>query len=151
MKPGLKSFILLVTTIMLSGCMQPDKNTIIDQNTVIAGLNWPYVNKVKADFKIDDIAASYNLYFNLRITPDYRYSNIFILVHQTGPDRKTKVVRYEFPLANPDGEWLGQGAGNLYNYQIAFKLRYKFPLKGNYHIELEQNMRDNPLHDGRDV
>jgi gliding motility-associated lipoprotein GldH len=151
MKPGLKSFILLVTTIMLSGCVQPDKGTIIDQNVVIIGLNWSYVNKIKADFKIDDASAYYNLYLNLRITPDYKYSNVFILIHQTDPDKKTKVIRYEFPLANPDGEWLGQGAGNLYNYQIVFKAHYKFPVKGNYHIEIEQNMRDNPLQEVSDV
>ena len=151
MKPGFKSLLVLWVAIGLAGCLQADKNTIIDQNTVIVDQNWPYVNKIKEDFTIDDALATYNLYLNLRVTPDYKYSNIFILVHQTGPDKKTTTVRYEFKLANADGEWLGEGSGNLYTYQDAFKTQYKVPAKGKYHIELEQNMRDNPLHNVSDV
>jgi len=154
MKTGLKSLILLLaaTVVLLTnGCVHADQNTIIDQNTVISDQNWAYVNKIKASFKIDDASASYNLYLNLRITPDYKYSNIFVLVHQTGPNNKTQTTRFEFKLANPDGEWLGEGSGNLYSYQSPFRLNYKFPAKGNYQIELEQNMRDNPLHSVSDV
>lgn len=154
MKSGLKSYILLIgaaTVLFFNSCIKPDKNTIIDQNISIYDLNWSYVNKIKIDFKIDDAAATYNLFLNLRVTSNYRYSNIFILIHQTGPDKKNKTVRFEFKLANPDGEWLGQGTGNLYNYQVPFEAGYKFPVNGTYQIELEQNMRDNPLHEVSDV
>ncbi len=154
MKIGLKSYVLLTvaaTVLFLNSCIKPDKNTIIDQNISIYDLNWSYVNKIKINFKIDDAAATYNLFLNLRVTSNYRYSNIFILIHQTGPDKKTKTARFEFKLANPDGEWLGQGTGNLYNYQVPFEAGYKFPVKGTYQIELEQNMRDNPLHEVSDV
>ncbi|OCX50547.1 gliding motility lipoprotein GldH [Mucilaginibacter sp. PPCGB 2223] len=154
MKTALKSFILLwatVASVLFNGCVQPDKNTVIDGNVSVYDLNWSYVNKVKFDVKIDDASARYNLLLNLRVTPNYRYSNIFILIHQTGPDKKTKTARYEFKLANPDGEWLGQGTGNLYSYQIPFEAGYKFPAAGTYRIELEQNMRDNPLHEVSDV
>ncbi len=150
----LKSFFLLtavITLLLLSGCIHADQNTVIDKNTVVNDQNWSYVNKVKMGFKIDDVSASYNLYLNLRITPEYKYSNIFVLVHQTGPNGKTQTTRFEFKLANPDGEWLGEGSGNLYSYQTPFRLNYKFPARGNYQVELEQNMRDNPLHSVSDV
>lgn len=154
MKSGFKSYVLLMGAAMLllfNGCIRADKNTIIDQNISIYDLNWSYVNKIGVDFDITDPSAAYNLFFNLRVTPNYRYSNIFVLIHQTGPGKKTKTVRVEFKLANPDGEWLGQGTGNLYKYQIPFEAGYKFPAKGTYRIELEQNMRDNPLHEVSDV
>jgi len=154
MKSGLKSYILLIgtaTALFFNSCIQPDKNTVIDQNISIYDLNWSYVNKISVNFNISDASAAYNLFFNLRVTPNYRYSNIFVLIHQTGPDKKTKTARFEFKLANPDGEWLGQGTGNLYKYQIPFAAGYKFPAKGTYRIELEQNMRDNPLHQVSDV
>jgi len=154
MKKSFKSYILLLAASMLllmDSCVQPDKNTVIDSNVSIFDLNWSYVNKVRFDFKIDDSSAKYNLFLNLRVTPNYRYSNIFILIHQTSPDKKTKTARFEFKLANPDGEWLGQGTGNLYSYQIPFEAGYKFPKLGTYRIELEQNMRDNPLHEVSDV
>ena len=82
---------------------------------------------------------------NLRHTSKYKYSNIFMLIHITGPDGKKITERREFKLALPDGEWLGSGSGDIYSYQLLFKKSYKFPVKGSYIFELEQNMRDNPL------
>lgn len=67
------------------------------------------------------------------------------MIHIIGPDGKKTTERKEFRLALPDGEWLGSGSGNLYSYQMPLKEDFKFPLKGKYVIELEQNMRDNPL------
>jgi gliding motility-associated lipoprotein GldH len=143
-------FILLPTLVMLfqSGCTDPD--TVVDQNTAIENHNWSYSNKIKYTVKIDDPAILYNLYINLRVTGDYRYSNIFVLIRRNGPKLKG-VTRYEVKLANPDGEWLGQGSGNLYSYQVPFRTGFKFPEKGSYEFEIEQNMRDNPLHEVSDV
>jgi gliding motility-associated lipoprotein GldH len=137
-------FSWLAAVILLSaGCT--DKNAIIDQNSKVPDHNWTYLNKFKYDVKIDDEKIAYNLYFNLRVTGDYKYSNIFVLITQTGPDGKSRVKRYELKLADKDGEWLGEGSGNLYSYQSPFLTNYKFPAKGIYHFYIEQNMRDNPL------
>ncbi|WP_214073554.1 gliding motility lipoprotein GldH [Mucilaginibacter sp. dw_454] len=140
---------LMVATLLWAGCSDP--KSVIDQNTELSNNNWSYTNKIKEVVKIDDVHLAYNLYLNLRVTADYRYSNIFVLVHQTNPDHKSTSTRLEFKLANPDGEWLGDGSGNLYSYQIEFAQNYKFPVKGAYTFELEQNMRDNPLKEVSDV
>jgi gliding motility-associated lipoprotein GldH len=131
--------------------MNGDKGLVIDHNVEIVNLNWSYTDKVLIDVKIDDPSVFYNVYFNLRITPDYKYSNLFVLINQSGPDKKTKALRQEYTLANPDGEWLGAGSGNLYSYQIPSRLHYKFPAKGVYHFLIAQNMRDNPLRAVSDV
>jgi gliding motility-associated lipoprotein GldH len=144
-------FPALMVLILLSGSGCTDPNAVIDQNTEIVNNNWAYTNKIKYPVKIDNEQQAYNLYLNLRVTGDYKYANIFLLIHQTNPDKKTAAVRYEFKLANPDGEWLGQGSGNLYSYQIPFLFNYKFPAKGTYTFQIEQNMRDNPLHEVSDV
>jgi gliding motility-associated lipoprotein GldH len=154
MKQALKSFSYLITAALafvLGGCNITDSKRVVDQNMEIENQNWTYNNKVRSDFTVDNPTVAYNLYLNLRVTPNYRYSNIFVLVHQTGPDKKTETTRYEFKLATPEGEWLGQGTGNLYSYQVTFKTSYKFPTQGKYHIEIEQNMRDNPLHNVSDA
>jgi len=140
---------LLILVISLGSCSDP--NAVVDKNTAIENHNWSYVNLVKYDVKIDDEKVPYNLYLNLRVTGDYKYSNLFILLHQTGPNGKIGVTRYEFKLANADGEWLGKGSGNLYSYQVQFRSAYYFPAKGVYHFTIEQNMRDNPLHEVSDV
>ena len=152
MKRALKTFcivtgILLIT--VLAGCS--NGNSVIDNNTALADHNWSYVNRIRFDCKINDESAAYNLYLNLRVTDNYKYSNLFVLIYETSPDKKVKVTRYEIKLAGRDGEWFGKGSGNLYSYQLPFKTNIKFPAKGNYHFEIEQNMRDNPLHEVSDV
>lgn len=141
------AFFVLIFTV--SGCT--DKNVIIDQNRSVTDHNWTYLNKFKYDVKIDNEKNPYNLYINLRVTADYKYSNLFLLIGQTGPDKKSSVHRFELTLANKDGEWLGEGSGNLYSYQVPFLTQYKFPAKGIYHFYIEQNMRDNPLREVSDV
>ncbi|RYE13641.1 MAG: gliding motility lipoprotein GldH, partial [Sphingobacteriales bacterium] len=120
------SFLLLLT-IGVTGCADP--NTIVDRNQELPNHNWSYVNRLKYDVKIDDEAATYNVYFNLRVTAAYKYSNIFILLHRGGNGKPKQTTRYEFKLANLDGEWLGAGSGNLYAYQFRLLSGQKFPAK----------------------
>lgn len=146
-------------SLLLAGCFAlilaaqgcKDAGTVIDTSTEIDNHNWSYSNRIKYDVNIDDASVPYNLYLNLRVGGGYRYSNIYALFYQTSPDKKLSKLRYEFTLANPDGEWLGSGSGNLYSYQMPLRTAYKFPAPGVYHFELEQNMRDNPLHEVSDV
>lgn len=140
---------LALTAVLLGACSDP--KAITDQNTEIVNNNWAYGNKLKFPVKVENADISYNLCFNLRVTADYKYSNIFILVHEDGPGMQPSTVRYEFTLANATGEWYGAGSGNIYTYQVPFKKGYKFPAKGNYIFEIEQNMRDNPLREVSDV
>ena len=139
---------LMVT--LITGCTDPDR--VMDENTSIANHNWSYGNKVKFDVQVDDPSIDYNLYFNVRVTADYKYSNMFVLVYQSGNDiKKVTPTRYELKLATATGEWLGKGSGSMYSYQIPFRTQYRFPAKGKYRFEIEQNMRDNPLRSVSDV
>ncbi|MCJ8208266.1 gliding motility lipoprotein GldH [Mucilaginibacter sp. RS28] len=149
LKPFAYAFFLL-TLLVISSCSDP--NMVVDQNSPVNNRNWSYVNRIRYDVKIDDPSAAYNAYLNLRVTGDYKYSNLFVLISQTNlKGGKPWTTRFEFKLANKDGEWLGKGTGNLYSYQLPFKTNFKFPEKGTYRFEIEQNMRDNPLHEVSDV
>jgi gliding motility-associated lipoprotein GldH len=147
----------LLAYTLLAGVGCTDPNAVIDDSTEFANHNWAYTNKVKFTVNITDAQVPYNLYLNLRVTGDYKYSNMFVLIQQTNPaNASTKLgttagTRYEVKLANPDGEWLGEGSGNLYSYQTLFKQNYKFPQPGTYTFQLEQNMRDNPLREVADA
>ncbi|HVW16518.1 MAG TPA: gliding motility lipoprotein GldH [Mucilaginibacter sp.] len=138
----------LSASAFMMGCSDP--NTVIDRNTAIDNHNWSYTNKIREDVQISDASIPYNIDLNLRVTGDYRYSNIYILLHRNGPGLKAD-TRFEVKLANPDGQWLGTGSGNLYSFQVPLITGFKFPAKGTYHFEIEQNMRDNPLHEVSDV
>ncbi|MDB5012097.1 MAG: gldH [Daejeonella sp.] len=145
--------IFLFISISLAGVMTSckDQNAIVDINQEIPERTWTYIDKIKVPVSIPDASKAYNVYLNLRHSGDYKYSNIFILVHEISPDHKTITERKEIKLALPDGEWLGKGSGNLYSYQVLIKSNYHFAKKGTYVFQLEQNMRDNPLREVTDA
>lgn len=141
--------LLFFAGLVLPGCQDP--SMVVDINKDIKDRVWGYNEKVIVPVKIDSIKIPYNIYINLRHTDVYKYSNIFLMIHETGPGLKKKSERKELRLALPTGEWLGKGSGNLYSYQILYKENYYFPKKGTYIFELEQNMRDNPLREISDA
>ncbi|MBK0381415.1 gliding motility lipoprotein GldH [Pedobacter sp. SD-b] len=135
-------FISFLIIIGLQAC---NDKALIDTFDHIPNENWTYIKPIKATVNITDSKKKYNIYVNFRHTADYKYSNIWLRFHLIGPQLKDEPLRQEFQLALPDGEWLGNGSGNLYSYQLIYKENYKFPTNGKYTIIVEQNMRDNPL------
>ena len=132
---------------LMFGCT--NNGAVLDDSVALPNKVWAYNNRAGFDVKISDVAVDYQLSLNLRVTGNYKYSNIFMLI--TDPVKKGRVTRWEFKLAQPDGRWLGKGSGNLYSFQIPFYKNYRFPSAGTYHFQIEQNMRDNPLHEVSDV
>ncbi|MGN7987402.1 gliding motility lipoprotein GldH [Pedobacter sp. 22226] len=136
---------LLITSLFI-GCT----SSIIDSNVEIADRRWTYRNHISTPFEIMDNTKAYNIYFKLRHTADYKYANIFILAHfKDGKKMETK--RYQYKLAKNDGEWLGSGSGNVFSYTLPLLTNHRFPHNGKFEIEIEQNMRDNPLLEVSDV
>lgn len=142
-----KYLFFVVLVMLFTGC---DTNNIADSNQTMPARNWSYANKVKVFVDITDSNKLYSVYFKLRHTADYRYSNIFVVLNVKTPQKKRN-RRYEFKLAQADGQWNGSGSGNLYTYTFPLLTRFKFPAAGRYELELEQNMRDNPLKEVSDV
>ena len=134
--------ICFVLTSLFSAC---DPSRIFDDNKLIDGNQWYYKNPIPFDVHINDTNKLYNVYVNLRISSDYKYNNLFMWVNTTNPAKKTDQRRIEIRLANDGGKWLGNGLGDLYDYQFPVFQKIKFPTSGFYRFELEQNMRDDTL------
>ncbi|MEY3678807.1 MAG: gliding motility lipoprotein GldH [Bacteroidota bacterium] len=141
--------LLMSFSLFFTACENP--GALVDEFIPVEQHHWIYQNKIRVSVSIENPAVSYHVYLNLRHTAAYRYSNIYLRIRQINPDKTTKVFRKEYKLANPDGEWLGTGSGNLFSYQLPVYLNFRFPGKGTYIFELEQNMRDNPLKEISDV
>ncbi len=122
-----------------------DPGRVFDENKNIEGDAWFYKSKLPFEVRIKDTTKMYNVYVNLRVTSDYKYSNIFMMVNTLNPDKKTDQRRVEIKLANESGKWLGNGLGDMYDYQFPAFRKVKFPQQGFYRFELEQNMRDDTL------
>ena len=88
---------------------------------------------------------SYAFYLNLRHLENYRYSNFYMFLHTTFPNGSQTHDTIECILAYPDGRWIGKGSGSMRTSKILLNNNLQFPLKGNYHFEIEQAMRDAEL------
>ncbi|MGY3054570.1 gliding motility-associated lipoprotein GldH [Pedobacter sp. UYEF25] len=140
--------VLLFVTMMTAstGC----KRNVVDFTMETPKRQWFYRNHVSAPFEIKNHNKAYNIYLKLRHSDDYRYANIFVLAHFI--DGKQKITkRYEYKLAEKDGKWLGSGSGNIFNYTLPMLTNHRFTHNGKYTIDIEQNMRDNPLKEITDV
>jgi gliding motility-associated lipoprotein GldH len=141
-----KSTFLLVVSgffaVLLTAC---DPARVYDENRTIENNAWYFGNKIPFDVQIKDTTKYYNVLVNLRVDANYKYSNIFMLVHTTNPDKKTDQRRIEIRLADESGRWMGSGLGDLYDYRFPAFRKVKFPQQGFYRFELEQNMRDDTL------
>ncbi|SEM07186.1 gliding motility-associated lipoprotein GldH [bacterium A37T11] len=126
-------------------------DALLDESLPIANQKWEYTYKPAFTVRISDISKPYNLYLHLRHTAAYKYSNLYLVVHQQYPNGRKTSIRIELKLAETDGRWLGKGSGNLYSRQVCFANAYHFPDEGNYVFSVEQNMRENPLAEIQDV
>jgi len=124
---------------------------VLDQNVSVVGRAWHYEDQPELTAHITDITRSYNIYLNVRHTPDYKYSNLFVLLHQHFPNGTDTTERFELKLAEPDGRWTGHGNGSVYTHQQLVKSSVQLPDTGSYVFRLEQNMRANPLNEITDV
>ncbi|MBO7287209.1 MAG: gliding motility lipoprotein GldH [Bacteroidales bacterium] len=142
------SFILLIIT-MLSSC--GNKNVIFDECMVIPNASWNNQDFPYFDVNIEDTLSAYNFYLNIRHLENYKYSNFYMFLHTTFPNGNQTHDTIELVLAYPDGRWVGDGSGSMRNNKILLNNNLYFPLKGNYHFEIEQAMREPVLEGVTDV
>lgn len=133
---------LMLAVALFTAC---DDKRIVDVFEPIADNNWEYIDTVNVDFTVEDTARSYNLYLNVRHSGNYAYRNLYVRMHLTNPagERGTQIVSFE--LADASGKWHGKGLGDLYEYRVKWREGARFKLKGDYQVQIEQFMREDPL------
>ncbi|MBA3828848.1 MAG: gliding motility lipoprotein GldH [Taibaiella sp.] len=137
--------VLLLSTVFFAGCAPSpyfQREEPVPQNA------WQYQYQPTFKFEVSDTTVLYNLYFLIRHTDVYPYSNIWLWVYSKTPgDTAFNKTRLEIPLAEPSGKWLGRGMGEIWEQRmpITGTNSMSFHKKGKYEIRFEQNMRVNPL------
>jgi gliding motility-associated lipoprotein GldH len=149
MRNLLKYIAILLTTIVVSSCT--DKDIIFDKSVIINNASWNNEDMPYYDVNVEDTLSNYAFYLNIRHLENYRYSNFYMFLHTTFPNGNMTHDTIECILAYPDGRWIGDGSGSMRNSKILLNKNLRFPLKGNYHFEIEQAMRDDVLEGITDV
>jgi gliding motility-associated lipoprotein GldH len=137
--------LLILLTAYTSCVTSPhyEKTYSIPQN------QWQYNFRPSFKFEITDTTSLYNLYFLIRHTEAYPFSNVWVWVYTKRPgDSVFNKTRIEIPLAEPSGKWLGRGMGAIWEQRMPISGNEDTVMlrkKGTWEIRLEQNMRINPL------
>lgn len=136
----------ILSVFLLTGCME---SPYFQKDVSIPGYQWTY--NYQPTFKVDitDTSALYNLYFIIRHTETYPFSNIWMWIYTKEPgDTSFQKSRIEIPLAEKSGKWLGRGMGEIWEQRMPITRNdapMVFTKPGTYEIKFEQNMRVDPL------
>ena len=149
MKNILKYGLILLTSIIISSC--GDKNVVYDESIIIPNAEWDNKEFPYFDININDTLTIYDFYLNIRHLENYRYSNFYMFLHTTFPNGNQTHDTIECIFAYPDGRWIGDGSGSMRDLKILLNNNLRFHIKGNYHFEIEQAMREPVLEGITDV
>lgn len=132
----------LLFLLCLAAC---DSSRVFEEDKKLDNHEWKSDNPLVFLVSIEDTSSGHNVYLNIRNASYYPFSNIFLFLNTTFPGGAIDRDTIEIMLAGPDGKWLGQGLGDIWDNQILFKRNVAFPEKGEYRFELIQAMRMDPL------
>lgn len=130
------SFLILVT--MISSC---DPGMVYESNKDLNNNSWSTFDTLQFDFNVGDTSKWHDLYINIRNTPQYIYSNLYIFLKISAPNGNYSTDTIECVLADKKGKWLGNGTAGLLESKILYKKNIRFPVAGAYRMEYIQAMR----------
>ncbi len=112
---------------------------------------WRSSEKQSFVVNMKDTVSQFDFYIDLRHGEGYPYSNLFLFVELDFPNGKKAVDTLECYLADPMGNWLGTGLGDLHDNRILYKRKAIFPIPGAYKFHIQQAMRIDTLPEIHDI
>ncbi|RMB59096.1 gliding motility lipoprotein GldH [Dokdonia sinensis] len=108
-------------------------------------LNGGWDKQEPVTFKLPELdsVASYNTFITMRVNHEYAYSNLFLITRMGYPNGKVETDTLEYKMAEPSGELLGKGIGDIKENKLWYKEGVRFRESGTYTVTIEQAMRAN--------
>lgn len=142
MNKGIYYIFFILLSVVIISC---DSNRLFDSYTEIPNQKWNRFDKLKYEVEITDNTEAYNLFFNVRNSGKYNYSNLFVFFKSISPSGMERIDTIEVKLCDDRGKWLGKGLGDLWDTKVEVRKNIVFPEKGKYIFEVEQAMREEVL------
>ncbi len=112
--------------------------------------NWAATDTLTYNVKMDAISTSYQYSISVRHSKEYEFSNLWLKVIIKGKQIDT-AFRYEIPLFKVDGKPYGKKSGSLITQTVPLRTALPLSAKDNYHIQIIQLMRKEPLYGIADI
>ena len=102
---------------------------------------WDKSKKLEFNIINDNINTPKDISFILRHNQDYPFSNIFLISELSSENKGIIIDTFEFQLANPKGDWLGEKKISVVEHTLQFKSN--FILKDKNKLKIRTSMRLN--------
>ena len=132
------SFLLMALGTLFISC---DSARVFEKNIDLPDYSWDTKNKISFEVTIDDTIPQNNFFINVRHASQYPYANLNVFVTIKFPNGKLAQDTVNCILADVNGKWLGDGMGDIWDFQSVWKHNIKFPITGKYIFEIEHAMR----------
>ena len=143
---SLKSLLYLSLISLMVGCVSGNEK--LQFSSFSNG--WPQHEEVQFRFTPEKINSPTNLFLYLRNNDDYPFANIHLITTLENPIGEKLVDTVSYTMANPEGEWLGEGL--LYHEsKLWFKEAYHFRVVGEHRLTIKPAMRHNEHAESIDI
>lgn len=112
---------------------------------------WNKDSVITFDLPEMDSIPDYNLFINVRNNNDFAFSNLFLIANIEFPQGKVITDTLEYQMAQPGGEWLGTGFGDVKENRLWYKEGVRFNEPGQYKISIQHAMRKSGSENGIDT
>ena len=140
----LKSILLASVALGFSACSWT--TGVFEKNQSFKEHEWPASVKPDITFTITDTVSLYNIYIVIRHTDAYHFNNMYVRASVKEPGAaQSKSGDYDLQLATNGKGWIGTAMDDIYDARLLIQPKTRFRKSGDYHIVLEQLMREDPL------
>lgn len=125
-----------------------DSNRVFEDQKDFDHRVWAVTDTARFEFRVNDIAQKYNLYYTVRNSIDYPYSRLFtdyIVQDSLGrPIMKqlSTAMLFDLKTGTPQGR---SGLGDLYDHREVIREDFQFSQPGLYRVKFWQSMRTDSL------
>lgn len=120
-------------------------DVVYQKTETVAEEGWKYTHPFSFTYNVTDTNALHNLIFDVRVTPDYGYQNLWLYIETNWPDGSVYFDSVNCPMAYPTGEWIGNGVGDLIDTPVLLRQKFKFDQLGDVTIKIKHGMRHEVL------
>lgn len=130
--------IFLIATITLLTSCHPGR--IHEEHRKMEHVAWKKHQDMAFEFEVEDVSASYDIYLAIRHASLYPFDNLLVSTVLTTPGGETRYTNYDFAIKDKEGNFLGDGLGDLWDINLPLRKGFTFSEPGTCLIELENRM-----------
>ena len=123
-----------VFTLFLIGCQQ---GKVYDHYHKFDNYQWSRFDKITFNIPIEEAGTEADIIFMIRHITQYPYDNLPVNIILLTPSGEERILEKEIKIKDEKGDFIGDGAGDLWDVEETLWPKFYFTEAGTYTIEFE--------------